>query len=101
MCRMSAQNPPPICRDRHEDLFRANIDPGRVQLEHRQHPAARCTLPHGFPSHVRLPSAGTCGPRLRNEQTPERDRRWKADVTTDLYVTSDPCSSTGFLRTPV
>ena len=74
---------------------------GGVRMEQRQHPTARLTLRHGFSSHVRPPPAGACGLRLRSEQTPERDRRWEADVTTDLYVTSDPCSSTGFLQAPV
>ena len=91
----------PICGDRDEDLFRSNIDPRRVRMEQRRHPAARLTPLHRLSSHARLPSAGTCGLRLRDEQTPERDRRREADVTTELYVTSDPCSSTGFLRAPM
>jgi hypothetical protein len=98
MSRRSAQTRQP---DLPELRRRSLLHQCRVRMEQRQHPNARLTLLHGFSDHTRLSSAGTCSQRLRNEPTPERDRRWKADVTTDLYVTSDPCFSTGFLRAPV
>src|SRR5215831_21361756 len=35
-------------------------------------------------------------PRCERKQTPNRDRRWVANVITKLYATSDPRFSTGF-----
>src|ERR1039458_8616016 len=58
-----------------ENLFRADVDAGRVSMHYRQHPTTAFAFLRTSFGHRRLPSAGTCGPRLRNEQTDRKSTR--------------------------
>ena len=81
----------PICRYRDEDLFRSNIDTGNGSI--------RLLALLLFTIFLAISGSLLLEPVARGYET-SKLLNWiaaEADVTTDLYVTSDPCLSTGFL----